>query len=68
MSWLDGPSERRQPERISSVLDPENTKQEAVHAEDDTTPDEDGNLLCTWVGHAWNLQGEGDCRECEHAV
>lgn len=61
-------SERRQPEWVSTVLDPEDTEQKAVHAKDDTTPDKDGDLLCAWVGHAWNLQSKRDRRECEDAV
>lgn len=48
--------ERWQPEWISTILDPEDAKQEAVHHEDDTTPHNDSDLLGSGVCYAWNFQ------------
>lgn len=53
-------SERWQPERIAAILDPEYAQQEAVHAKYHTSPDEDSNLLLSWISHPWDLQGEAD--------
>lgn len=65
---ITGVLEWWQPERIPAVLDPENAQEEAVHTKYDTTPDEHGNLLCSWVGHTRHLQGQRDGCEGKNTV
>lgn len=60
--------ERRQPELVSTVLLPEDAKQEAVHAQQYTTPEEHGKLLGSRVRNPWDLERERDCRESQNAV
>ena len=60
--------ERRQPERVASTLDAEHAEQEAVHCQDDSTPDEDGDLLGARVCHTRDFEREADSREGENAV
>jgi hypothetical protein len=48
--------ERRQPEGVAAVLDPENTEQEAVHDEDDPSPNYDRKLLRSGICYPWYLQ------------
>lgn len=57
-----------QPERISAILNPEDAQEEGVHAEDHTSPDEDGDLLSSRVLDARSLDSEADGCECEDAV
>jgi hypothetical protein len=62
--------ERRQPEGVATVLDPEHTQEEGVHSEKDSTPDEDSNLLLARVGNAGDFEcqangGEGKNSVCE---
>jgi hypothetical protein len=64
ISGLEG----RQPERIASVLDFEHAEKEAVHSQDDRTPDEYGNLLSLWILHPRYFQSQGDGREGKYAV
>lgn len=60
--------ERRQPERIPAVLDAKDAEQEAVHAQNDTSPDHDGDFLITWVGHARDFERQADSCEGKDAV
>jgi len=60
--------ERRQPEGVAAVLDPEDTQEEGVHAEKDSTPDEDCNLLLAGVGNARNLESEADGGEGKNSI
>ena len=60
--------ERRQPELVSAVLHPENAEQEAVHAQQHTTPDEHGNLLRARIHNAGDLERERDSRKSKDAV
>ena len=50
-------------ERIAAILDPKDAHQEAVHAKHHAGPDKDCCLLHLGVRHAWDLDGEGNCRE-----
>lgn len=60
--------ERRQPEGVAAVLDPEHAQEERIHAEKDSTPDENSELLLAGVGNARNLQGQTDGGEGENSV
>jgi hypothetical protein len=51
-------SERRQPELVPSILFSEDAEEKAVHAEDDTTPQEYGDRLRAGVLDARDLEGE----------
>lgn len=53
---LEG-SERRQMERIASILDPEHAQQEAIHAKHNASPNEHGHLLLGGIRHSRDLQG-----------
>jgi len=48
--------ERWQPERITTVLDPEHTKEKAVHEEDHAPPYYNCKLLRPRIRDAWNFQ------------
>ena len=60
--------ERRQPELVPAVLLSEDAEQEAVHAEQDTAPEEDSELLGARVGDTRNLEGERNSRKGEDTV
>jgi len=60
--------EGRQPEGVATVLDPENAKEEGVHAEKDGTPDHDCDLLLAGICHPGNLESKADGGEGEDAV
>jgi hypothetical protein len=61
-------SEGRQPEGVATVLDPEHAQEEGVHAEKDSPPDEDCDLLLARVGDARNLECQADGGEGEDSV
>ena len=60
--------ERRQPKWVPAVLDPEHAEQEAVHAQNDASPDKDSDLLGSRVGHPGDFQRQTDGGEGEDAV
>lgn len=60
--------EGRQREGVPRILDPEDAHEEAVSAEEDTTPDENSYLLSPGIGHSRNLDGKGDGAEGHHTV
>jgi hypothetical protein len=66
--YLCGLLERRQPELVPSVLHSENAQEEAVHAEQDTAPQKDGELLGSGVGNAGDLERDRDGSEGEDAI
>lgn len=53
-------SEWRQPEWVATILYPEDAEQEAVHAEHDTSPDNDHDTLQLRVLGSRNLESERD--------
>lgn len=55
-------------EWVSTVLESENAKEEAVHQEDDGCPGHDCYSLCFGVGYAWDFDGERDCCEGEDTI
>jgi hypothetical protein len=61
-------SEGREPEGVTTVLDPEDAEEERVHAEENSAPDEHGDLLLASVGHSGNLESKADGGEGEDAV
>lgn len=61
-------SERRQPEGVATVLDPEDAQEERVHAEKDGTPNEDSNLLLAGIRHPGDLESKADGGEGENTV
>jgi hypothetical protein len=61
-------SERRKPEGVATVLDSEDAEEERVHAEEDSAPDEDGDLLLASIGHPGDLECKADGGEGEDAV
>jgi hypothetical protein len=60
--------ERRQPELVSTVLGSEDAEQEAVHTQQDATPEKDGKLLSPCVCDTGNLERERDGRESKDTV
>lgn len=60
--------ERRQPEGVTTVLDPENAQEEGVHAEKNSTPNEDCNLLLAGIRHPGDLESKADGGEGENTV
>ena len=60
--------ERRQPEGVATVLDPEDAQEEGVHAEKDSTPNEDCDLLLAGICHPGDLESKADGGEGENAV
>lgn len=60
--------ERRKPELVTAVLRPEDTEQEAVHAEQNTAPQEYSKLLSPRVCNPRNLERKGDRRKCQNPV
>jgi len=60
--------ERRQPEGVATVLDPEDTQEERVHAEKDSTPNKDCDLLLARIRHPGDLESKADGGERENAV
>lgn len=60
--------ERRQRERVGTVLDAENAEKEAVHDEQNTTPGQNSNLLSLVVANARHLNGERDGTESQDTV
>ena len=60
--------ERWQGEGVAAVLDAEDAEQEAVHDDHDTTPDEDGELLCLLIGNSRRLDGQCDGSKRQNAV
>jgi hypothetical protein len=60
--------ERRQPEGVAAVLDPEDAQEERVHAEKDGTPDEDCDLLLAGIRHPGDLESKADGGEGEDTV
>ena len=67
-SIVDPRSEGWQPECVSTILHPEDTEEEAVHAEQDSAPQEDGNLLSSGIRDSRYLEGEGDRSERENTI
>ena len=63
-----GHLERRQPELVPAVLLPEYAEQVAVHAQQDTTPQEHSKLLSPRVRDSRYLERQGDCRESQNTV
>ena len=61
-------SERRQPEGVATVLDPEHTQEEGVHAEKDSSPDENSDLLLARVGDTRNLECQADGGKGEDSI
>ena len=61
-------SERRQPEGVATVLDPEHTQEEGVHAEKDSSPDENSDLLLARVGDTRNLVCQADGGKGEDSI
>lgn len=55
-------------EWVSSVLESEDTEEEAVHQKDNGGPGHDGNSLCFGIGYAWDLDGEGDGCKGENTI
>lgn len=53
---------------VPAVLLSEDAEQEAVHAEQDTAPEEDSELLGARVGDTRNLEGERNSRKGEDTV
>lgn len=62
------PLEWRQPEWVSAVLHAEDAEEKRVHDQHDASPDDDGDRLRAWVGHAWDLEGQADGGEGKDAV
>jgi hypothetical protein len=60
--------ERWQPEGVAAVLDPEDAQEEGVHAENDSTPNEDRDLLLAGIGHSRDLESKTDGGKGEDAV
>jgi hypothetical protein len=60
--------EGRQPEGVATVLDPEDAQEERVHAEKNSTPDEDCNLLLASICHPGDLKSKANGGERENAV
>lgn len=60
--------ERWQPKGVATVLDPEDAQEEGVHAEEDSTPNEDCNLLLAGICHPGYLESKADGGEGEDAV
>ena len=60
--------ERRQPEGVATVLDPEDTQEERVHAKKDSTPNKDSDLLLAGICHPGDLESKADGGERENAV
>lgn len=60
--------EWRQPELVSTVLHSEDAEQEAVHAEQHTTPQEYSKLLSSRVLDPWNLESERNGRKSQDTV
>lgn len=60
--------ERRQPEGVATVLDPEDAQEERVHAEEDSTPNEDCNLLLAGICHSGDLESKADSGKGENTV
>jgi hypothetical protein len=61
-------SEGREPEGVATVLDSEDAEEEGVHAEENSTPDEYGDLLLAGIGHSGDLESKADGSEGEDAV
>lgn len=66
--YLPTPLERRQPEGITSVLCAEDAQQEAVHAKDDTAPQEHCKLLGSSIRNTGNLERNGNRCERENTI
>jgi hypothetical protein len=62
------PLERRKPEAVAAVLHAEHAQQEAVHAQQDSAPEDDGELLGARVADAGHLDGKRDGSKGEDAV
>jgi hypothetical protein len=60
--------ERRQPEWVTAVLDPEDAQEERVHAEKDSTPDQDRDLLLAGIRHPGDLESKADGGEGKNTV
>lgn len=58
--WL---LERREEERIATILSLEHAQQEAVHREQDTSPNQNSQLLSLDIRHTRNLQCKSNCCE-----
>lgn len=50
-------SERGQPKRITTILDPKYAEKERIGAQKYCGPQEHRNLLATRIGHTRNLEG-----------
>lgn len=59
---------RRQPKLITAVLLSEDAEEKAVHAEQDTAPKKDGELLGARVGDAGDLEGERNGSEGQDTI
>jgi hypothetical protein len=62
------PLERGKPEAVAAVLHAEYAQQEAVHAQQDSAPEDDGELLGARVADAGHLDGKRDGSKGEDAV
>lgn len=60
--------EWRQPERIPSVLDSEDSHQEAIHTKQHSGPDNDCHLLGPGVFDAGDTKGQVDCAKCKKGI
>ena len=60
--------EGRQPEGVATVLDPEDAQEERVHAKEDSTPDQDSDLLLAGICHPGDLESKTDGGEGEDAI
>jgi len=60
--------ERRQIERVSTILQPEDTQQETVHTKQHTGPQEHRKRLRARILNPRNLDGKGNSREGENTV
>ncbi len=54
--------------RVTTVLDPEDAEEKAVHDENNTAPYEYCNLLLLRIGHARDFQCEGNRRKRKGTV
>jgi len=59
-SLLNSLREWWQPEGIAAIFNPEDTEQEAIHHENHTTPDKNGNLLRSGISYTGDLEGQRD--------
>ena len=60
--------ERRQPERIPTILHSEDTHEETIHAEENAAPNDNGQLLGSSVFYPGYFERERDSGEREKSV